>query len=108
MQSIDTTTQPPAIATTSPPAATTAIFGEANVGITEFLVPAPKGEADPGSEATLTFTRIPCTVKHRYSDFIVNEIDEAGQLVVFKSEQGDLKKWRKSNLKETLPEDIRA
>lgn len=69
---------------TKPPEKATAPFGEANVGITEFLVPAPEASATAPSE--LTFTAIPCTVKHRYSDFIVNEIDEAGKVVVFKSE----------------------
>jgi hypothetical protein len=29
---------------------------------------------------------IKCTFKHRYSDFIVNEIDENGDVVWFKAE----------------------
>ena len=36
-------------------------FCEADVGIQEFLSPSP--------------LKICCTIKHRYSDFIVNEID---------------------------------
>lgn len=38
-------------------------FDEPDVGIQEFL------NTDPETSA------IPCTVKHRFSDFIVNEID---------------------------------
>lgn len=86
--------------------ASTAPFGEANVGITEFLASPSESSSSAPSEPTLV--RIHCTVKHRYSDFIVNEIDEAGNVVVFKSEQGDLKKWRKANLKETMPESVKA
>jgi len=44
-------------------------FTEADAGIQEFL-----------SERDL---QIMCTVKHRYSDFIVNEIDQKGDVVWF-------------------------
>ena len=47
-------------------------FGEKEAGIEEFL----------NSENI----EISCTVKHRYSDFIVNEIDPSGKVVWFQSE----------------------
>lgn len=37
---------------------------------------------------------IQCAIKHRFTDFIVNEIDEAGQVVWFHYER-DLQKWKK-------------
>jgi hypothetical protein len=36
---------------------------------------------------------IRCAIKHRFSDFIVNEIDEHGNVVWFRPEN-DLLKWR--------------
>jgi hypothetical protein len=45
---------------------------------------------------------IKCTFKHRYSDFIVNEIDENGDVVWFKAET-DLQRWKKANIDQTLP-----
>ena len=71
-------------------------FGEANVGIEEYLTP---------KEENIV---IKCTVKHRYSDFVVNEIDEDGKVIVFRSEQGNLNKWRASNIRQTLPDSVRA
>ena len=44
-------------------------------------------------------------MKHRYSDFIVNEIDETGEVIWFKEEK-NLEKWKNSNLRQTLPEDV--
>lgn len=53
-------------------------FGEADVGILLFL-----GDIDQKGEEPVV---IKCTFKHRYSDFIVNEIDENGDVVWFKAE----------------------
>ena len=50
-------------------------FGEADVGIARFL--------------TEGLTALPCAIKHRYSDFIVNEIDKHGEVVWFVSELGN-------------------
>jgi hypothetical protein len=47
-------------------------FGEKEAGIQEFL----------NKDQTV----IDCTIKHRYSDFIVNEIDLQGNVVWFSSE----------------------
>jgi hypothetical protein len=49
-------------------------FGEAQAGIEEFLN---------------AQVEINCTIKHRYSDFIVNEIDHNGNVVWFQSELGN-------------------
>jgi len=38
-----------------------------------------------------------CAFKHRFSDFIVNEIDEQGEVVWFRPET-DLQKWKSHNL----------
>ena len=45
-------------------------------------------------------------MKHRYSDFIVNEIDLNGDVVWFRSELDNQNKWKVCNIRETLPEDI--
>ncbi|CDW87747.1 trna pseudouridine synthase [Stylonychia lemnae] len=55
-------------------------FGESEAGIQEFM--------------SAENTQIPCVIKHRFSDFIVNEIDEFGNVVWFTPET-DLQKWRK-------------
>jgi hypothetical protein len=47
-------------------------FGEEEAGITEYV--------------SSTNIKIPCVIKHRFSDFIVNEIDEFGKIVWFKPE----------------------
>ena len=47
--------------------------------------------------------QIKCTIKHRISDFIVNEIDENGRVVWFTPEN-DLQKWKKQNADETTNE----
>jgi hypothetical protein len=66
--------------------APTHTFDEPDVGITHYL-----GDiASPDRN----FVTLSCTVKHRFSDFIVNEIDLAGQVVWFQPET-DLQKWRK-------------
>jgi hypothetical protein len=48
------------------------IFGEEEAGIREYI-----------SHDNI---KIPCVIKHRFSDFIVNEIDENGNVVWFKAE----------------------
>ncbi len=47
-------------------------FGEAQVGIEEFM-----------SSDNVSIT---CTIKHRFSDFIVNELDEFGNVIWFTPE----------------------
>lgn len=49
------------------------IFGEKEAGIEEYLSP--------------DNIAIQCTIKHRFSDFIVNEIDENGKAVWFEAEK---------------------
>lgn len=69
-------------------------FGEEQVGIQEYLAPA--SEQVP----------IVCAVKHRYSDFIVNEIDENGDVVWFRSELANQVKWSTANIRQTLPQSV--
>lgn len=69
-------------------------FSEADAGIQEFLAPADM------------MVELPCTVKHRYSDFIVNEIDETGEVIWFRSELHNEQKWRPQNMRDTLPEAV--
>ena len=45
-------------------------------------------------------------MKHRYSDFIVNEIDMNGDVVWFRSELDNQTKWKNENIRETLPADL--
>ena len=66
-------------------------FGENEAGIQEYLTP---------STDQVHFS---CTMKHRYSDFIVNEIDLNGDVVWFRSELDNQNKWKVSNIRETLP-----
>lgn len=54
-------------------------FGEKSVGIELYL-----GDVTPKSHHV--FLDLNCTVKHRFSDFIVNEIDTNGEVVWFKAE----------------------
>jgi hypothetical protein len=63
-------------------------FGEVEAGIQEYL----------SSENS----SIQCVIKHRFSDFIVNEIDEHGKVIWFTPET-DLQKWKKVNIQQTLP-----
>lgn len=65
-------------------------FTERNAGIEEYL-----------SKESLS---ISCSIKHRYSDFIVNEINQAGEVVWFRPETID--KWRQSNFRNTLPKNV--
>ena len=68
------------------------------------------GEKDAGIEEYLSAEglEIKCAIKHRYSDFIVNEIDMNGDVVWFKSELGNQKKWKQSNYRYTLPMELQA
>jgi len=63
-------------------------FGEAQAGIEEYL--------SPGN------VTIQCAIKHRFSDFIVNEIDEHGQVIWFSPER-DLQKWKRGGPEEPKP-----
>ena len=74
-------------------------FGEQEVGISLYLADIESADHKP--------VTISCTFKHRYSDFIVNEINEAGEVVWFKAET-DLQKWKKANIQQTLPEEPEA
>jgi len=67
-------------------------FGEYEAGIQEYL-------------SSKENTTIQCVIKHRFSDFIVNEIDEHGKIVWF-SPENDLQKWKKVNIEKTLPSSI--
>ena len=60
-------------------------FGEADVGINLFYSDV-QGDGEDLAE-------LRCAFKHRFSDFIVNEIDQEGEVVWFRPEQ-DLQKWR--------------
>ena len=64
-------------------------FGEYEAGIQEYL-------------SAKENTTIQCVIKHRFSDFIVNEIDEHGKIIWF-SPENDLQKWKKVNIEKTLP-----
>ena len=70
-------------------------FDESSVGIDLFL-----GDVEP--KGLHDFVALNCTVKHRFSDFIVNEIDSNGEVVWFKAET-DLQRWKKSNIDKTMP-----
>ena len=54
-------------------------FDENSVGICMYL-----GDVEP--KAAEKFISLNCAVKHRFSDFIVNEIDKNGEVVWFKEE----------------------
>ena len=69
-------------------------FGEADVGIQLFY-------ADIDSESQ-DLASLRCAFKHRFSDFIVNEIDEAGEVVWYAKEE-NLQKWKPQNIEQTLP-----
>ena len=48
-----------------------------------------------------------CAIKHRYSDFIVNEIDEKGQVVWLKPEK-DISRWQENQTEEGKEEEEKA
>lgn len=58
------------------------------------------GDVEP--KASEKFVNLNCAVKHRFSDFIVNEIDKNGDVVWFREEK-DLQKWKKANFENTIP-----
>lgn len=62
-------------------------FGEKEAGIEEYLCP--------------DNVHISCVMKHRFSDFIVNEIDEHGKVIWFTPET-DLQKWKRVNIQEQI------
>jgi len=70
-------------------------FDEKSVGISLYL-----GDVEP--KAAENFISLNCALKHRFSDFIVNEIDKNGEVVWFR-EETDLQKWKKANLDKTMP-----
>ena len=68
-------------------------FGEKDVGI-ELFYADTNPEANPAD-----FVSFVCAYKHRFADFIVNEIDESGEVVWFSSENENLQKWKPAALK---------
>jgi len=54
----------------------------------EALVPKVFGEKEAGIEEYLSKENVAirCVIKHRFSDFIVNEIDENGKVIWFTPE----------------------
>lgn len=75
-------------------------FEETSVGIDLFL-----GDVEP--KGATSFVPLNCTVKHRFSDFIVNEIDSNGEVVWFRAET-DLQRWKKANIENTMPGMVAA
>ena len=67
---------------TTPKEITGVDFKESSVGISRFLA-----EKDANNNK---FVQLNGTFKHRFSDFIVNEIDEKGEVVWYKSENNAL------------------
>ena len=59
-------------------------------------VPKVFGEQEAGIQEYLSSQNVPikCVIKHRFSDFVVNEIDENGKVIWFVPET-DLQKWRR-------------
>ena len=47
--------------------------------------------------------KLNCSFKHRFSDFIVNEIDQKGDVVWWQSENANLQHWKMSNFENTVP-----
>ncbi len=48
-------------------------------------------------EQKSALAELKCAFKHRFSDFIVNEIDEENDVVWFRPET-DLQKWKECNM----------
>lgn len=69
------------------------LFDEPSVGISLFF-----GDV-LGQTGCLS---LQCAVKHRFSDFIVNEVDQHGEVVWFQ-EETDLQKWKQKNILLTMP-----
>jgi len=64
----------------------TLTFDEPDVGVKLFL-------GDLTISGDKKFVPMNCTVKHRFSDFIVNEIDMSNEVCWYQAET-DLQKWR--------------
>ena len=62
--------------------ADTLTFGEADVGIELFY-----SDTLPKEKQLKELAKIECAFKHRFSDFVVNEIDQSGEVVWFKKEE---------------------
>ena len=68
-------------------------FGENDVGIELFFSDTDANKSE-GANSLVTLN---CAFKHRFSDFIVNEIDQEGEVVWFRAEE-DLQKWKVVNM----------
>ena len=70
-------------------------FKESSVGISRFLAEKDHKDND--------FMQLNGTFKHRFSDFIVNEIDDKKEVVWWKSENANIDYWKMSNIQNTIP-----
>ena len=77
-------------------------FSEADVGIELYLADVISKQMEGESGSQLNTQPIRCAFKHRFGDFIVNEIDTSGEVVWFKAEE-NLQKWKKANMAQTMP-----
>jgi len=77
--------------------ATKMTFGESNVGISLFLGDVNNAHVSDVKAGQQQFMQIPCAYKHRFSDFIVNEIDQNGEVVWYRDENANFQKWKQSN-----------
>ena len=75
-------------------------FGEHDVGIELFY-----SDTLPGSEKKAELASIECSFKHRFSDFVVNEIDQSGEVVWYRKEE-NLQMWKPANISQTMPAEI--
>ena len=75
-------------------------FGERDVGIELFY-----SDTLPGSEKKAELASIECSFKHRFSDFVVNEIDQSGEVVWYRKEE-NLQMWKPANVSQTMPAEI--
>ena len=75
-------------------------FGECDVGIELFY-----SDTLPGSEKKVELASIECSFKHRFSDFVVNEIDQSGEVVWYRKEE-NLQMWKPANISQTMPAEI--
>ena len=75
-------------------------FGERDVGIELFY-----SDTLPGSEKKAELASIECSFKHRFSDFVVNEIDQSGEVVWYRKEE-NLQMWKPANISQTMPAEI--
>ena len=75
-------------------------FDECHVGIELFY-----SDTLPDSEKKLELASLECSFKHRFSDFVVNEIDQSGEVVWYRKEE-NLQMWKPANMSQTMPEEI--